>query len=57
MFLWVTQMNSDYIPDINDGRYCEQYDDFYDKEENPDEDAYYDKCYEDFIEDIRYHIM
>ncbi len=51
-------MNSiDYVPDINDGKYCEQYDDFYDKEENPDEDTYYDKCYEDFIEDIRYHIM
>ena len=23
--------NTDYIPDINDGSYCKQYDDFYDK--------------------------
>ena len=49
--------NIDYTPDINDGRYCKQYDDFYDKEEEPDDDVYYDKCYEETLEEIRYHIM
>ena len=58
MFFWGTEMNSiDYVPDINDSRYCKQYDDFYDKEEETNDDEYYDKCYEETLEEIRYHIM
>ena len=51
---------TDYVPDVNDSRYCKQYDDdYYDtyQEMLREDDEYYDRMYEEEIEDLKYHIL